>query len=283
MLLKDLRLFEWSDRNVYACNVSYNAERMNLSATRMGLPTVPEEVFLEACRLAVKGNEDMLPSYESGESLYVRPLLLATGPLLGPKIPCQEYTFMVVVQPLGNFVDPEGLDVRCAEWDRAAPRGTGRAKVGGNYAASVFELQAAARDGYHDVLYVSPLQRNLIDEFHGANFIAVSKSSGAVVTPDSETVLISSTRKMLLQLAADEGFSVEEREVPLQELLEDGFSEAAACGTSYVVTRLRSLTTLDEKRYTFSRLNVLEKLRKRMVEIHRGQAEDKFGWMYPMK
>merc|ERR1711879_984563 len=119
---------------------------------------------------------------------------------------------------MGNYMDPSGLDARLAQEDRAAPRGTGYAKVAGNYGSSVMELQAAIQEGYHDLLYLDPLTRSSVDEFHGANFIAVAADTGAVVTPNSRTVLQSSTRKMLLQLAQDEGLVAEEREVLLQEL-----------------------------------------------------------------
>jgi len=222
----------------------------------------------------------MVPSYASGETLYVRPWILATGPVLGVKIPCLEFTFLVSVQPLGNYTDPNGIVAMLAEEDRAAPRGTGFAKVGGNYGASVKELQAAVQAGYNDVLYLDPVTRDKVDEFHGANFIAVSARNGAVVTPHSDTILESSTRRMLLQLADDEGLKVELREVPLQEVLEGGFSELAGCGTSYVVTRLRSLVLADGSLHAVGReLDVLERLRQRMVAIQRGEAQDKFGWM----
>eukprot|EP00931_Biecheleriopsis_adriatica_P093345 TRINITY_DN67089_c0_g1_i1.p1 TRINITY_DN67089_c0_g1~~TRINITY_DN67089_c0_g1_i1.p1 ORF type:complete len:373 (+),score=53.50 TRINITY_DN67089_c0_g1_i1:84-1202(+) len=274
-----LKAYEWRDGTVKFANAPYNAERLNLSAKRMGLPQTPAETFFKACRMAVHGNRQLVPSFESGETLYVRPWILASGPVLGVKIPCREFTFLVSVQPLGTYQDPSGINAVLAKHDRAAPRGTGFAKVGGNYGSSVEELQAALDAGFNDVLYLDPLTRANVDEFHGANFLAVSARNGAVVTPNSNTILESSTRRMLLDLARDEGLKVELRDVPVQEVVDGGLSELAGCGTSYVVTRLRSLTLEDGTSYSFGELSVLERLRQRLVAIHRGEAEDKFGWM----
>eukprot|EP00933_Yihiella_yeosuensis_P009909 TRINITY_DN1160_c0_g1_i2.p1 TRINITY_DN1160_c0_g1~~TRINITY_DN1160_c0_g1_i2.p1 ORF type:complete len:381 (+),score=42.37 TRINITY_DN1160_c0_g1_i2:167-1309(+) len=281
-VFEGLKAFEQKDGKITMCNAKYNAERMITSANRMGLPEVPTEIFLDACSRAVVGNRTMLPRYESGASLYVRPFLLATGPVLGVKVPCREFTFLVSVQPLGNFVDPGGIDVRLASLDRAAPRGTGHVKVAGNYGASVAELMQAVNEGYQDILYLDSASHSFIDEFHGANFIAISRKNGAIVTPNSLTVLESSTRRMLLQLAKDEGLKVEQREVLLQELLDGEFSEVAACGTSYVVTRIKNLTA-DGKKYDFGELKILEKLRERFVKIQRGDCEDKFSWNVVVK
>merc|ERR1712187_1084230 len=128
--------------------------------------------------------------------------------------------------------------------------------------------------GFNDVLYLDPLTRTKIDEFHGANFLGISSRSGALVTPHSDTILESSTRRMLLKLAQDEGIAVELRDISLQEVLDGGFSEVAGCGTSYVVTRLRSLTVAEGETHSFGELNVLERLRRRLVAIHRGEEED---------
>ena len=231
-------------------------------------------------RRAVRANEDYVPPYGTGGSLYIRPLLIGTGPQIGVA-PAREYTFIVMVMPVGAYYRGGLKPVRALvveDYDRAAPRGMGDVKVGGNYAASLYAHEAAKRAGYPVELYLDPKTHTYIEEFATSNFLAITKD-GTYVTPDSHSVLPSVTNNTLQQIAADLGMRVERRPVPFDEL--ESFAEVAACGTAVVVTPVYEITRGD-KVITISDPEtsgpVLQKLYDTVQGIQYGVLPDKHGW-----
>ena len=230
--------------------------------------------------MAIQLNKQYVPPFESGASLYIRPLLIGTGPQIGVK-PADEYLFMVFVMPVGPYFK-EGFKptdyVIYREYDRAAPLGTGTIKVGGNYAASLRAGVRAHHEGYSAVLYLDAREKKYLDECGPANFFGIKGNT--YITPKSESILPSITNKSLRQLALDMGLTVEERKVAIEELAE--FNEAGACGTAAVISPVRSVYDADKDiRYTYGdepgpiSLKLYEKLRN----IQYGEEPDTHGWV----
>jgi len=196
--------------------------------------------------LAVKNNERFVPPYESGASLYIRPLLIGTSAQVGVK-PAKEYTFLIFVTPVGPYFK-EGFKptpmVIMREYDRAAPLGTGTYKVGGNYAASLKAGELAHEMGYSAVLYLDAKEKKYIDECGPANFFGIKDNT--YITPKSTSILPSITNKSLMQLAEDMGLKVERRIVAEEELAT--FEEAGACGTAAVISPILRIDDLSENR-----------------------------------
>ena len=187
-----------------------NAKRMYRTAQRCVMPPVPVEMFIDACKKVVAANEEYVPPYGTGGSMYLRPLLIGTGPQIGVA-PADEYTFIVMVMPVGAYYKGGLKPVRAVildNWDRAAPHGMGDVKVGGNYAASLFAHEKAKHDGWPVELYLDALTHKYVEEFATSNFLGI-KEDGTYVTPDSTSVLPSVTNMSLKQCAADLGWKVE--------------------------------------------------------------------------
>ena len=215
-----LKAFRGKDGKIRVFRMEENAKRMQHSAQGIMMAEVPTELFTEAVRKVVKLNLAYVPPYDSGASLYVRPLLIGTGPQIGVK-PSDEYLFMVMVMPVGPYFK-EGFKptdlVIYREYDRAAPLGTGKIKVGGNYAASLVAGHRAHDEGFSAVLYLDAREKKYIDECGPANFFAIKGNT--YVTPKSESILPSITNMSLRQLASDVGLKVEERRIDVEELAE---------------------------------------------------------------
>jgi branched-chain amino acid aminotransferase len=229
-----LKCFRAADGVARLFRPDENAKRMRGSAGRLMIPPVPEAMFLDAVRAAVRENREYIPPYGTGGSLYVRPLLFGSGARIGLQ-PADEFTFLVMVVPVGDYYRG-GLSPVTAivtkGFDRAAPNGLGNVKVAGNYAADLLPNTHAKRAGFPINLYLDAQNGRTIEEFGTSNFIALKGNS--YVTPDSKSVLPSITNKTLMQLARDGGMLVEQREVDIDEVRE--FDEAAACGTAVVIT-----------------------------------------------
>lgn len=275
-----LKAFRCKDGKVRIFRPQANGERLVNSARRTCMAPVSVELFVEAVRRAVRANEDYVPPYGTGGSLYIRPLLIGTGPQIGVA-PAREYTFIVMVMPVGAYYRGGLKPVRALvveDYDRAAPRGMGDVKVGGNYAASLYAHEAAKRAGYPVELYLDPKTHTYIEEFATSNFLAITKD-GTYVTPDSHSVLPSVTNNTLQQIAADLGMRVERRPVPFDEL--ESFAEVAACGTAVVATPVYEITRGD-KVITISDPEtsgpVLQKLYDTVQGIQYGVLPDKHGW-----
>lgn len=236
-----LKAFRCKDGKVRLFRPQANGLRMFNTALRTRMAPVPVDLFVEAVRQVVKANEDFVPPYGTGGSMYIRPLLIGTGAQIGVA-PADEYTFLVMVMPVGPYYQGGLKPVRALivdNWDRAAPQGMGDVKVGGNYAASLFAHESAKHAGYPVELYLDAKTHRFVEEFATSNFIGITRD-GVYVTPDSRSVLPSVTNDTLKQIAADLGMKVEVRPIPFEEI--ETFAEIAACGTAVVVTPICEIT-----------------------------------------
>jgi branched-chain amino acid aminotransferase len=264
-----VRLFRWQE----------NAKRMANSADGIMMARVTEKVFKEAIFKAVEMNAKYIPPYGTGASLYLRPLLIGSGPQVGVK-PANEYLFMVFVTPVGPYFKegfkPVPIEV-VRDYDRAAPLGTGSYKVGGNYAASMVPAHRAHADGFASVLFLDALEKNYIDEAGPANFFGIK--DGKYITPKSKSILPSITNMSLEQIAEDIGLTVERRKVPIDEL--DTFEEAGACGTAAIISPISKIyDRLNDKTYEYGEIAgpYSTKLYITLRGIQEGEIEDKHNW-----
>ena len=234
-----LKAFRGEDGKIRVFRMIENAKRMQRSAAGVMMAEVPDSLFTEAVKKAILLNERFVPPYESGASLYIRPLLIGTGPQIGVK-PADEYLFIIFVMPVGPYFK-EGFKptdlVIYREYDRAAPHGTGTIKVGGNYAASLVSGDRAHANGFSAVLYLDAREKKYLDECGPANFFGIKQSK--YITPKSTSILPSITNMSLRQLAKDMGLEVEERAILTEELAE--FDEIGACGTAAVISPIRRI------------------------------------------
>jgi branched-chain amino acid aminotransferase len=275
-----LKAYRGKDGKIRVFRIDENAKRMQASAKGILMAELPVDKFKEAVFKAIKLNSEFVPPYGSGASLYIRPVLIGTGPQVGVK-PANEYLFVVFVMPVGPYFK-EGFKptdyVIYREYDRAAPLGTGTIKVGGNYAASLRAGMRAHAEGYSAVLYLDAKEKKYIDECGPANFFGIKGNS--YVTPKSESILPSITNKSLRQLALDMGLNVEERKVPVEELAE--FTEAGACGTAAVISPVRSVYDADKDiRYTYGDEPgaITQKLYDKLINIQYGCEPDEHNWV----
>ena len=277
-----LKAFRGKDGKVRIFRLRENALRMQASCRGILMAELPLDLFEEAAILAVKKNERWIPPYESGASLYIRPLLIGTGAQVGVK-PASEYLFVLFVTPVGPYFK-EGFKPTpyaiIRGFDRAAPLGTGTIKVGGNYAASLVAGEIAHSKGYSAVLYLDAKEKKYIDECGPANFFGIKNNT--YITPQSSSILPSITNKSLMVLAEEIGMKVERRPIPVEELAE--FEEAGACGTAAVISPVLRIDDLDEnKSYVFCKDGqpgkISEKLYNKLRAIQYGEEPDKYGWV----
>lgn len=261
-----------------------NAERMRASADRLCMEAPSTEMFVEACRMAVAKNRDFLPPHGTGASMYLRPLLIGTEPTVGIK-PSTTFSFIVLVTPVGPYYKDGFAPVDAIvteEYDRAAPKGTGRAKCAGNYAASLKPGLVAKKMGYPIVLFTDPRENLYVDEFGTSNFIGIT-ADGQYKTPESPSILESITNEALQTLAKDIGLKVTRGPIRLSGL--DQFKEVGACGTAAVITPVYSVQYRDRK-FTFGEKGkageTLTRLYRALQAIQYGEAPDKFGWLTPV-
>jgi branched-chain amino acid aminotransferase len=274
-----LKAFRGKDGKIRVFRMIENARRMQRSAAGVMMAEVPETLFTDAVKKAVLLNEKYVPPYESGASLYIRPLLIGTGAQIGVK-PSDEYLFMIFVMPVGPYFK-EGFKptdlVIYREYDRAAPLGTGKIKVGGNYAASLVSGNRAHSNGFSAVLYLDAKEKKYLDECGPANFFGIKGNK--YITPKSTSILPSITNMSLRELAKEMGLEVEVRPIAVEELAE--FDEIGACGTAAVISPIKRVYDADlDKEYLYGTepgkisLKLYEKLRG----IQYGTEEDIFGW-----
>ncbi len=278
-LFEGLKAFRGVDGKVRLFRVEDNARRLRASARRLCLPVPTMEMIVDGCMEVVRRNEKYIPPYGTGASLYLRPVMFGTTAGLGVK-PAKDAMLIIYAAPVGAYFKDGIKPIRVAldrEQDRAAPRGTGDVKVGGNYAASIFSGQNAHDLGYSNVLYLDAATHTHIEEFGAANFFGIKE--GKYITPKSPSILPSITNMSLRQLAADFGMVVEEREVPLEEL--STFEECGACGTAAVISPVAQIFDMQTHRvYEYG--NEVGpwsmKLYQGLQDIQYGRAEDKHGW-----
>jgi len=278
-----MKAFRGKDGKIRVFRMDENAKRLQSTCNGILMAPLPDGLFEEAVKKAVKLNERWVPPYESGASLYIRPVLFGTGAQVGVH-PADKYEFIVFVMPVGPYFKDGFKATPCCilrHYDRAAPYGTGRWKVGGNYAASLVPGTKAHEMGYSAVLYLDARSKKFIDEAGPANFFGIEGNK--YVTPDSESILPSITNKSLMQIARDLGMEVEQRPMPEEELSK--LDEAAMCGTAAVVAPIYKVDDLDENK-TYQILPdakpgpVCTKLYETLRAIQYGDLEDKHGWVY---
>lgn len=276
-----LKAFHQVNGDVSIFRPEQNARRMEKTAKRLLMQSVPEELFIEAVHTAVKENIDFVPPYGTGASLYIRPFLIGSSPYIGVH-PSDDYIFMVLVIPAGPYYKNGFYPVKALvqeDFDRAAPRGVGNVKAAGNYASGMKGDFEGKDKGYPICLYLDSATHTLVDEFGTSNFLAITKDN-KYVTPDSKSILGSITNDSLQMIAKDFGMKVEKRPIPMTEL--STFSEVGACGTAAVLTPVYSIT-YGNKNFTYGKENeagvTLTRLFKQIQGIQYGEIEDKHGWM----
>lgn len=275
-----MKAYRAKDGRILLFRPDMNSKRMNRTADRMLMPNYPEDKFIEAVKKVVKANEEFIPPYGTGGSLYIRPMEIGIGANLGVR-PAPEYMIAIFVSPVGAYFKGglSPVNFVTTHYDRAAAYGTGQAKVGGNYAASLLPHKEAVDAGFADCIYLDPLTHTKIDEVGAANFFGITKDN-KFVTPISSSILGSITKYSLLQCAKDLGMEAEEGEVFVDKL--DDFAEAGACGTAAVISPIGSITH-DGKKHVFYDENevgpITRKLYEYLTGIQFGDVEDKHGWV----
>ena len=277
-----LKAFRGKDGKVRIFRLEENAARLQSTCQGILMAELPTERFKEAILKVVKLNERFIPPYETGASLYIRPLLIGTSAQVGVH-PAEEYMFVVFVTPVGPYFKggfSTNPYVIIREFDRAAPHGTGIYKVGGNYAASLRANKKAHDLGYSCEFYLDAKEKKYIDECGAANFFGIKDNT--YITPKSTSILPSITNKSLMQLAEDMGIKVERRPIPEEEL--ETFEEAGACGTAAVISPIQRIDDLENgKSYVISKDGkpgpICTKLYNKLRGIQYGDEPDTHGWV----
>lgn len=284
-IFEGLKAYRLADGTMALFRPEANARRFNASAQRLAMPELPEEVFIEAIRQLVAVDADWFPSVEGG-SLYLRPFMIATEAFLGVR-PAKEYKFIVIASPAGNYFKSgaPAVSIWVSDYTRAAPGGTGAAKCGGNYAASLVPTAEAFAKGHDQVLFLDAAEHKWIEELGGMNLFFVMADGRIVTPPLTGTILPGVTRNSLLQLAAEAGLNVSEEPYSLDQWRADAASgallETFACGTAAVVTAVGKVAGHDGE-FTIGSGGpgqITQKLRNRLVSIQRGEAPDPHGWV----
>lgn len=276
-----MKAYSTPDGRVVCFRPDLNARRMADSCRRMEMPVFPEDRFVDAVLQTVRANAKWVPPYGTGASLYLRPFLFGSSPVMGVK-PATEFQFRIFASPVGPYfkggVRP--LKLRISDLDRAAPHGTGHIKAGLNYAMSLYAITDAHAKGYDENVYLDPATRTKIDETGGANILFVSRE-GALIVPKSDTILPSITRRSLIQVARDYlGLEVEERPVALAEI--GAFRECGLCGTAAVISPVGSIDDHGTVLSYAGEGPVIGKLRSTLMGIQMGTIPAPEGWLFPV-
>lgn len=285
-VFEGLKAYTTKSGDIVCFRPDLNADRMYDSAARLVMPSFPRDKFIDAVKQVVKANAAWVPPFGSGATLYVRPLMFATGNVIGVK-PADEYQFRILVTPVGPYYSGgvKPVKVRISEYDRAAPHGTGNIKAGLNYAMSLKAGVEAHEQGYADNMYLDPQTRTYVEEAGGANFLFVDKA-GDLVVPQSftDSILPSITRRSLVDVATKMlGMKVVERPVKFQEVEDGEFTECGMCGTAAVISPVGEVDNGDEKIVFASGMEqvgpVMKKLRETLTSIQDGEIEGPEGWV----
>ena len=277
-----LKAFRGKDGKIRVFRLDENAARLQSTCRGILMPELSTEKFRDAILKVIKLNERFVPPYESGASLYIRPLLIGTGAQVGVH-PASEYMFIVFVTPVGPYFKggfSTNPYVIIRQYDRSAPLGTGVYKVGGNYAASLRANKMAHDMGYSCEFYLDAKEKKYIDECGAANFFGIKNNT--YVTPLSTSILPSITNKSLMTLAEEMGLTVERRQIPEEEL--DTFEEAGACGTAAVISPIQRIDDPEKNRsYIISKDGkpgkICTQLYNKRRAIQYGDEPDKYGWV----
>ncbi|MDD2979327.1 MAG: branched-chain amino acid aminotransferase [Hespellia sp.] len=281
-VFEGLKAYTAEDGRIVMFRPDLNAERMMNSAKRLEMPPFPAERFLDAVKKVVKANEAYVPPYGSGASLYIRPYMFGSNPVIGVK-PADEYQFRAFTTPVGPYFKggAKPLTIKVSDFDRAAPHGTGNIKAGLNYAMSLHAIVTAHEEGYAENMYLDPGTRTKVEETGGANFLFVTKDN-KVVTPKSDSILPSITRRSLVYVAQHYlGLEVEEREVLFSEVKD--FAECGLCGTAAVISPVGKIVDHGNEICFPSGMDemgpTIKKLYDTLTGIQMGHLEAPEGWV----
>ena len=281
-VFEGMKAYTTEDGRIVVFRPDLNAERMENSAKRLEMPVFPKDRFVDAIVKLVEANADYVPPYGSGATLYIRPYMFETNAVIGVK-PADEYQFRAFCTPVGPYfkggVKP--ITIRVSDFDRAAPRGTGHIKAGLNYAMSLHAIMDAHRQGFDENMYLDPATRTKVEETGGANFLFVTKDN-KVVTPKSDSILPSITRRSLVYVAKEYlGLEVEEREVYFDEVKD--FAECGLCGTAAVISPVGKIVDHGKEICMPSGMTemgpVTKKLYETLTGIQMGRLEAPEGWI----
>lgn len=282
-IFEGMKAYTTEDGRIVTFRPDLNAKRMVDSAKRLEMPVFPEDRFVDAVTQVVKANSAYVPPYGSGASLYIRPYMFGSNPVIGVK-PADEYQFRVFSTPVGPYfkggVKP--ITIKVSDFDRAAPCGTGHIKAGLNYAMSLHAIVTAHAEGYDENMYLDSATRTKVEETGGANFIFITKNN-KVVTPHSDTILPSITRRSILHVAKEYlGMEVEERDVYLDEVKD--FAECGLCGTAAVISPVGKVVDHGKEICFPSGMDsmgtVTQKLYDTLTGIQMGRIEAPEGWIH---
>ena len=281
-VFEGLKAYTTEDGRTVTFRPDLNAERINQSAARLQMPTLPEGMFLDAVKKVVKANEDWVPPFGSGASLYVRPYIMGTNAVIGVK-PADEYQFRILTTPVGPYFKggAKPLTIRVSDFDRAAPNGTGHIKAGLNYAMSLYAIVDAHEKGFAENMYLDSATRTKVEETGGANFLFVTRD-GKVVTPKSNTILPSITRRSLIQVAREYlGLEAEEREITLEEVKD--MAECGLCGTAAVISPVGKINDHGTEICLPSGMDEMGPITKKLYDtltgIQMGKIKAPEGWI----
>lgn len=285
-VFEGMKAYRTEDGRVVCFRPDLNASRMADSAKRLEMPPFPEDRFVQAIVDTVKANIDYVPPYGSGATLYIRPYMFGSNPVIGVK-PADEYQFRILTTPVGPYFKggAKPITIKVSDFDRAAPHGTGHIKAGLNYAMSLHAIVTAHEEGYAENMYLDPATRTKVEETGGANFIFVTKD-GKVVTPKSDSILPSITRRSLIHVAKEYlGLEVEEREVLFDEVKD--FAECGLCGTAAVISPVGKIVNHGEEICLPSGMEkmgpTIQKLYDTLTGIQMGKIEAPKGWIYTVE
>ncbi|MGX7952122.1 branched-chain amino acid aminotransferase [Tsuneonella sp. HG249] len=285
-IFEGLKAYRHPDGSFAMFRPDVNARRMNASADRLAMPNIPEELFIESCRQIVRKDADWFPTVEGG-SMYLRPFMFASEAFLGVR-PAREYKFLVIASPVGNYFKSGAPAVSIwvsQDYVRAAPGGTGAAKTGGNYAASLVPQAEAIAKGHDQVVFLDAVERRWVEELGGMNLFFVFEDGSVITPPLGGTILPGVTRDSLIRLLKDEGLTIREEPYAIDQWRADAESgrliETMACGTAAVVTPVGHVASPDFE-FTIGSGGpgqLTGKLREKLVAIQRGTAPDPHGWV----
>ncbi len=285
-IFEGMKAYTTEDGHIVTFRPDLNAIRLEQSAQRLEMPVYPQEKFLEAVEKVVLANEAYVPPFGSGATLYIRPYMFGSNAVIGVK-PCTEYQFRIFVTPVGPYFKGgiKPLTIKISDFDRAAPNGTGCVKAGLNYAMSLHSLIVAKHEGFDENMYLDSMSRTKVEETGGANFLFVTKD-GEVVTPKSNTILPSITRRSLMYVAKEYlGLKAEEREIHVDELKD--MAECGLCGTAAVISPVGKIVDHGKEICLPSGMTEMGPITKKLYDtltgIQMGRIEAPKGWIKVLK
>lgn len=285
-VFEGMKAYTTEDGRIVTFRPDLNAERFANSARRLEMPVYPEDKFVEAIVKTINANKEYVPPYGSGATLYVRPYMFGSSAVIGVK-PADEYQFRILTTPVGPYFKggAKPITIKISDFDRAAPHGTGHIKAGLNYAMSLHAIVTAHAEGYDENMYLDAATRTKVEETGGANFLFVTKDH-KVVTPKSDSILPSITRRSLMTVAKDYlGLEVEEREVYVDELKD--FAECGLCGTAAVISPVGKIVDHGKEICFPSGMEEMGEITKKLYDtltgIQMGRIEAPEGWLVEIK